>query len=124
MKRSLLLTVAALGMVAVGLAGSAESRERGPIRGMAYRHAQSYAWHGGYYSAAWGTPVALVVPPTAATQTHWGWGVANTRLTPIRHQFERDYPGPGYHDPKAFKPTPPWPSDTNQFGVYYIRGPW
>jgi len=124
MKRSILLTVAVLGMLAVGLAGSAESWERGPIMGMACCRAQSQTWHGGYYNAAWGMPVALVVPPTAATQTHWGWGVATTRLTPIRHQFQRDYPGPGYYEAGAFKPTPPWPNDTDQFGVYYIRGPW
>jgi len=122
MKRSMLLTVAVLGILAIGLAGAAEAFEGGPIAGC-FR-ARSQPWHGGYYSAAWGMPVTLVVPPTAATQSHWGWGVATTRLTPIRHQFKRDYPGPGIYDPRAFRPTPPWPSDSDQFGVYYIRGPW
>jgi hypothetical protein len=81
-------------------------------------------WHGGYYNVVWGAPVALVVPPTAESQTHWGWGVGNTRVTPICPQFGRNWPGPGTYDPRAFRPTPPWPSDTDQFGVYYVRGPW
>ena len=88
------------------------------------RLAQNYTWHGHYRHTAWGTPVALVVPPTASLQTNWGWGVGNTRITPICHQFERNYPGPGQYDAKAFRPTPAWPSDTDQFGVYYVRGPW
>jgi hypothetical protein len=82
------------------------------------------AWNGGYYNVAWGAPVALVVPPTAEVQTHWGWGVGNTRITPICSQFKRPWPGPGSYDRGAFRPTPPWPSDTDQFGVYYVRGPW
>ena len=81
-------------------------------------------WNGGYYDIAWGAPVALVVPPTAEVQTHWGWGVGNTRITPICSQFKRPWPGPGSYDRGAFRPTPPWPSDTDQFGVYYVRGPW
>ena len=80
-------------------------------------------WHGGYYNTAWGMPVALVVPPNARRQTHWGWGVGNTRVTRIRPQFERNYPGQGQYSRKGFKPTPRWPSDTNQYGTYYIRGP-
>ena len=68
--------------------------------------------------------MALVVPPTAELQSHWGWGVGSTGVTRIYHQFQRDYPGPGFYNPKMFKPTPPWPSHTNQFGVYYVRGPW
>jgi hypothetical protein len=81
-------------------------------------------WHGYYYHTGWGTPVALVVPPTAENQTHWGWGVGNTRITPIAPQFGRNYGGPGWNVPGALLPTPRWPSDTDQFGVYYVRGPW
>jgi hypothetical protein len=84
---------------------------------------QSLPWHNAYYHAAYGEPIALVVPPTAEYQSQYGWGVGATRVTPIYHQFGRAYPGSagasGY-----FYPTPAWPSDTNQFGVYYIRGPW
>jgi hypothetical protein len=81
-------------------------------------------WHGGYYHAAWGMPVAVVVPPTAEVHTDWGWGVGNTRITPNCPQFTRNYPGPHRYQGNQYRPTPPWPSDTNQFGAYYVRGPW
>jgi hypothetical protein len=68
--------------------------------------------------------VALVVPPTAEVETLWGWGVGNTRIAPICHKFRRGWPGPGSYNRGAFQPTPGWPSDTDQFGIYYIRGPW
>ncbi|MGA2059128.1 MAG: hypothetical protein ABSG67_01505 [Thermoguttaceae bacterium] len=97
----------------------------GSVKGrVAYYSSQTYPWHGGYYDAAWGMPVALVVPPTAENQTKWGWGVGNTRVVSIDHQFQRDYPGEGIFTRSWFQPTPRWPSDTDQFGVYYIRGPW
>ncbi len=83
-----------------------------------------YPWHGSYYNASWGMPVALVVPPTATHQAHYGWGVGNTRTTSIGHQFGRNWPGPGTFNRRLFRPTPIWPSDTDQFGIYYIRGPW
>jgi hypothetical protein len=111
---SLLLCLAAVDQT---LAGSIKNR-------VARRMAQTYSWHGDYYDAAWGMPVALVVPPRAETQTKMGWGVGNTRIVPIEHQFQRAYPGPGAYNRGGFLPTPPWPSDTDQFGVYYIRGPW
>jgi hypothetical protein len=76
---------------------------------------------GYYYNATWGTPVALVVPPTAEKQTHWGWGVGNTRVTTIYSQFG-GYWGSGYYGP--VRPTPVWPTDTDQLGVYPVRGPW
>ncbi len=84
----------------------------------------SASWHAGYYDPAWGVPHALVVPPTAEMQTQWGWGVGNTRIVPLSHQFQRDYPGPLFYDSRTFQPIPRWPSHTEQFGVYYIRGPW
>jgi hypothetical protein len=99
------------------LAGSIKDR-------VARRMSQTYPWHGDYYDAAWGVPVALVVPPTAENQTKMGWGVGNTRVVPIEHQFQRNYPGEGIFSRSWFQPTPHWPSDTDQFGVYYIRGPW
>ncbi|MGW8258163.1 MAG: hypothetical protein ACWGMZ_11810 [Thermoguttaceae bacterium] len=91
---------------------------------IAARMAQTYSWHGDYYDVAWGMPVALVVPPTAENQTKMRWGVSSTRLVPIEHQFQRNYPGPGTYQRSRFLPTPQWPSDTDQFGDYYIRGPW
>jgi hypothetical protein len=90
---------------------------------VARRRASTLSWHDRYYHTAYGTPVALVVPPTAEYQTDWSWGVGGTRITPIYHQFGRRYPGGGGGG-GGFNPTPLWPSDTNQFGVHYIRGPW
>jgi hypothetical protein len=80
-------------------------------------------WACGYYHTMWGQPVALIVPPTAELQTHWNWGVAQTSVTPIWPQFSREFPGP-YYGGRGFAPTPRWPSSTDQFGVYYVRGPW
>jgi hypothetical protein len=91
---------------------------------VAYRQSQTYPWHGDYYDVAWGVPVAVVVPPTAEAQTHLGWGVGATRVTPIQHQFERAYPGPGGGSHAKFLAPPAWPSSTDQLGDYYIRGPW
>lgn len=89
--------------------------------------AQQMPWHGEYYHTAHGYAVPLVVPPTARFQTEWGWGVAQSTVTPIYHQFRRPYygeaegeGGESYH----FQPTPNYPSHTRQFGVYYVRGPW
>jgi len=84
---------------------------------------QWYTWHGPYDHAGWGAPVALVVPPTVSYETNWGWGVGNTRVSRVNHQFTRPYPGASY-GPGRFAPTPAWPRDTMQFGVYNVRGPW
>lgn len=82
-------------------------------------------WHGDYYYPQYGQPLALVVPPTAGFITNYGWGVGNTTSTPIYHQFGRYYPGPASGGNAAqFAPPPYWPSNTNQFGVYPVRGPW
>lgn len=89
----------------------------------AYRQGWT-SWHGDYYHVAWGTPVSLVVPPTAEMSTDYHWGVGGTRITPIWHQFRPGYPGGNAGATTIFQPTPRWPSDTNQFGVYYNRGPW
>ena len=89
-----------------------------------YYHAHQYPWHGQYRHTSFGKPVALVVPPIANLQTHYSWGVPSSRVTPIHHQFGRSYPGGEGGAYSAFRPTPFWPSNTNQFGVYYVRGPW
>lgn len=82
------------------------------------------AWNGMYYHPEWNRPVALVVPQTANNYTSWGWGVGGTRVTPLYHQFGRAYPGDGAMGSGPLYPRPQWPSDTDQFGVYYIRAPW
>jgi hypothetical protein len=123
MKRRLTLTLAALTLVSLGLADVASAGGR-ILRRAANDPAPTTPWHGDYYESAWGAPVALVVPPTAEYQTNYHWGVGGYRVTPIYHQFQRGYPGPGPSNGTRFLPTPAWPSDTNQFGVYYVRGPW
>jgi hypothetical protein len=98
---------------------------------IASQWAATQSWHAGYYHTGWGAPVALVVPPTARMQTRMGWGVSQTTVTPIYHQFERPYPSAVTADGSAMpgmclplRPTPRWPSHTDQFGVYYVRAPW
>jgi hypothetical protein len=85
--------------------------------------AQYYNWNRNYAYTDYGQPTALVVPPTAQLQTNWGWGVGSSRISRIDHQFQRNYPGDGQFG-GPFRPTPVWPSDTTQFGVYYVRAPW
>jgi hypothetical protein len=87
------------------------------------QRAQWYNWNRNYANTEYGQTVALVAPPTAQLQTNYGWGVASSRITRIDHQFQRNYPGVGQFGGPA-RPTPLWPSDTTQFGVYYVRGPW
>ncbi len=84
------------------------------------------AWHGNYNYWRYSQPTALVVPPTAAFQTEYNWGVAQTRSQPIYHQFSRNYPGGGelITGEGLTSNTPYWPSSTNQFGIYPVRGPW
>ncbi|MEQ1828106.1 MAG: hypothetical protein ABL921_19255 [Pirellula sp.] len=79
-------------------------------------------WHGEYYWLRTGQPTALVVPPTVTMQSNYSWGVSQNTMTPVYHQF-------GGHAATGggggqFKATPYWPSHTNQFGVYPVRGPW
>jgi len=79
-------------------------------------------WHGEYYYLRTGQPTALIVPPTVVMQQNYSWGVSQNTMTPVYHQF-------GGHAPTGsgggvFKATPYWPSHTNQFGVYPVRGPW
>jgi len=126
MKRYLILAI----LAAAALSAGAEDCQANPFH--KNRHDRQAAWwaarqpwHGAYYHTQYGRPVALVVPPVANTQTKWGWGVGTTQTVPIYHQFGRSYDssfggGGGY----PLAPTPVWPSHTDQFGTYYIRGPY
>src|SRR5215212_2259327 len=84
---------------------------------------QYYNWNRNYAYTDFGAPTALLVPPTAQLQTNYGWGVASSRISRIDHQFQRNFPGYGQFG-GPYRPTPLWPSDTTQFGVYPVRAPW
>ena len=91
-----------------------------------FLRSQGKSWHSAWYDPSEGRPIALVVPPTAEFQTQYGWGVPSSRVAPVYHQFRRPYPGPGAvaGGGGRFLPTPNQPSDTVQFGVNAVRGPW
>ncbi len=87
------------------------------------QQAAARPWHGDYSYWRWGVPTALVVPPTAVFQSEYNWGVAQTKSTPIYHQFGRNYSDVGGGGGGMFSSKPYWPSSTNQFGVYPVRAP-
>jgi hypothetical protein len=91
-----------------------------------FLRSQGKSWHSAWYDPAEGRPIALVVPPTAEFMTQYSWGVPSSRVMPLYHQFRRPYPGPGAvaGGGGGFLPTPNQPSDTVQFGVNAVRGPW
>ena len=92
---------------------------------LARYYAAQRPWHGPYAYTQWGTPVALVVPPTSKFHTSYSWGVGQSEMVPIYHQFHRDYPGGmAIGGAAEIYSTPYWPSHTDQIGVYPVRGPW
>ena len=107
----------------VSIASTAVAKRKAPYMNTAWKRSMHYNWHANYVHSAYGQPVALVVPPTAELQTGWSWGTPSSRISRIDHQLGRDYPGPGPFS-GSFRHTPLWPSDTAQFGVYHVRGPW
>jgi hypothetical protein len=125
------LNLLLLGAATIGaLLTTADAQAGGP-RSRAERinwyHAQQRPWHGAWAHTEYGAPVALVVPPTAQMHTSWAWGVSQSDMRPLYHQFRRDAyqdmtgsPGAAF----GFLPTPLYPSHTDQFGVYPVRGPW
>ncbi|MFT5526629.1 MAG: hypothetical protein ACI9HK_004606 [Pirellulaceae bacterium] len=125
MKKYLLPLLALLLVATISNVVQAENWRRGER--LAQHYQGTRAWHGPYYQEEWGAPLPLVVPPTARMSTSWSWGVAQSEVRPIYHQFQRNYPGQ-YEShggaQQGFQPTPQWPSHTDQFGVYYIRSPW
>ncbi len=119
---ALLLATGALADVAHAI-GPAVGFQAWRARRLDRHYADNYTWHGRYYNAAYGSPVAVVTPPTVTMQTDYGWGVGNTRISRIPGQFGNQYPGRIYGN-TGFWPTPPWPRDTTQYGLYHVRGPW
>lgn len=81
-------------------------------------------WNTSYYDPAWGMPEALVVPPRVRWQSNYAWGVGGSRLNRVNAQFQVEVPGPeSAYNQRNYLPAPPQPSDTQQFGVNYVRGP-
>ncbi len=121
----ILATVTMIFAATTQSATAVEYRTHGSLKGcVAYRQAPSYSWNGPYYDVAWGMPVAVVVPPTAENQIHYGRTVGATRVTSIQHQYEATYPPESVFHRSRYAPTPAWPRDTDEFGDYYIRAPW
>ena len=87
-------------------------------------YAAQRPWHGPYAYTPYGTPTALVGPPNSKMHTSYSWGVGQSEMIPIYHQFFRDYPMGGGFGGGLVNPTPAWPSHTDQLGVYPVRGPW
>ena len=122
--RSILIVAACASAV---LALSNQAQAGGPYT-WGHRHAMAYSanrpWHGAYANTSYGVPTALVVPPTSHTIAAWGWGVTGSEIRPVYHQFGRYYPGAIDATGGMYLPTPAWPSHTDQFGIYPVRGPW
>lgn len=118
-----------IGAAAVALALIAASNaDAVDIYGRTNAHARNFAanrpWHGQYSYTPYGMPTALVVPPNAHMETVHAWGVSQNTMYPIYHQYGRSVPAFGVPGTGGFYRTPAWPSHTDQFGVYYVRGPW
>ncbi len=127
-KRFIIIAIVGISLAALTFGSDAQAGwRRYPGQTKADRWAAQHPvpWHAPYYHTQWGTPLALVVPPQATSQAHWSWGVSGSRLTPIYPQYGLSFPG-GLKAAggQGLYGTPAWPSDTSQFGVYYIRGPW
>lgn len=120
--------IIAAGMVAALAAANQTTATAGDPYAMTQVWAHNFSmdrpWHGGYYNQMYGQPLALVVPPTAHMRQTLSWGVSQNLMYPVHHQFGRSANSPGVAQRGMFRPTPPWPSHTDQFGVYYVRGPW
>ncbi len=121
-------TVILVGLVATLLAGLATVASAGDkaTEKRYFLRAKGKSWHSVWYDPSIGRPMALVVPPTAEFTSEYAWGVPSSRVMPLYHQYQRPYPGPGAVPGQGagMLPTPYWPSDTVQFGVHSVRGPW
>ncbi|MGA2258257.1 MAG: hypothetical protein ABSG53_26625 [Thermoguttaceae bacterium] len=88
-----------------------------------YRGRQAQ-WNTNYYDPAWGMPEALVVPPRVRWQSNYAWGVGGSRVDRIGARYQAEVPGPeSAYNQRDYRPAPPQPTDTQQFGVNYVRGP-
>ena len=125
MTRPILL---AAGLLTAAFVSSGSEAQAGDPYAMTQVWAHNFSmdrpWHGNYYAQMYGQPTAVVVPPTAHMRQSYSWGVSQNLMYPIHHQFGRSANSPGAAQGGMFRATPPWPSHTDQFGYYYVRGPW
>ena len=124
------IALLALAMILVaGSSENAEARKRLlPFRNqevqMQAQMAAVTPWNGNFMHQAYGAPVALVVPPNANTSRQYGWGVSQSIIMPLGHQYNLVYPGANVSGYGPYHATPRWPQNSSQFGVYYLRAPW
>ena len=71
-----------------------------------------------------GADHTVVVPPNVNMMRSQGWGVCGSQMMPLYSQYGTAYPGAVAGSPVRFLTRPAAPSNTQQFGYYYIRGPW
>ncbi|TWU19672.1 hypothetical protein [Allorhodopirellula heiligendammensis] len=128
MMRKTLLSLALVAASACGGVTGTSSAQAGDFYGMTniwnMNYAQTRPWHGNYYYAPYGQPTALVAPPTVSMRQTYSWGVSQNLMYPVHSQFGRSATQPGAAAPGQFLATPNWPSHTDQYGIYYVRGPW
>ena len=125
MNRRIILAISAFAaLLTVSGSHASASDPLGKAQVQAYNFSMNRPWHGSYYHQMYGQPLALVLPPTISMRQTYSWGVSQNLMYPVYHQFGRSANAPGAAAPGSFYGTPQWPSHTDQFGVYYVRGPW
>ncbi|MEM6688757.1 MAG: hypothetical protein AAF664_04970 [Planctomycetota bacterium] len=128
LRRKLIKLIGLAAVIVASQTADSSKAEAGDYYAMTQVWAHNFAmdrpWHGNYAYQNYGQPLALVVPPTAHMRQTLSWGVSQNLMYPVYHQYGRSANSPGAAAPGSFYPTPSWPSHTDQFGVYYVRGPW
>ena len=103
---------------------TAQAKKRHRMNQWERNHANATPWNGMYRHQASSTPLAVIVPPTAVTSRSWGWGVSKSVVTPLYHQYQLNAPNTQGASSGPYKTLPLFPSSSDQYGTYYIRGPW
>ena len=112
-------------IVAVTFSQAVDAGGHGAAEKRYFLRGRNKSWHSGWYNPDVGRPVPLVVPPTAEFVSEYSWGVPSSRVMPLYTQYRKPYLGAAYAPgSRPLMPTPQHPSDTVQFGVHAIRGPW
>ena len=101
-----------------------QAKKRNRMNRWEREHANATPWNGMYHHQSHNTPLAIIVPPTAATSRSLGWGVSKNVVTPLYHQYQLNTPQSLRTFPGPYKSTPMFPSNSDELGAYYIRGPW